>query len=212
MGDLHNELRRGQLSRAVTRLLGMQVGAVGIERLSESLTPVLDMWGRPEFAYLRKEDRFQSGQQAAGAAGTTSYCHLRVPLGSNILCIVDRIIVQDPSGAGGSFDIGLTTPNASGTPGSVMDVRRNRGLAVGTGAVSVALASARTDIAGDAVAFSVVPIRVRCTASIATIDLDGLGYVLAAGEALSIRANAVNTAVGANFIWRERAASPGELD
>lgn len=211
MGAIHNELRRGQLSKAVTRALGMQVGSVGLERLSESLTVVMDLWSRPEFAYLRKEDRFLSGQQSGTNVGTISYCQLRVPVNSNILCIVDRLILQDPTGAG-PVEFGLSTPNASGTPGCVMDSRRNRGLGVGTGAVSVALASARTDLTGDGVAFGLVPCRVRFNASQLTLDLDNLGFVLAAGEALTVRHTAANNVVGVNFFWRERTALPGELD
>lgn len=209
MGDLHNELRRGPLSRAVTRALGMQVGAVGLERLDESLSVVLDLWNRPEMDYLQKKDRYQFGALTGVNAGTVSYVQLRIPAGSNIIAVVEKVIFSD-SAAANAYFIGLSTPNASGTPGSIMDSRRDRGLLVGTGAVSVGLVSARTDQVGDGVGMAVNPLRIRVPGN--TITVVELPYVLVAGEALSIINGAVNTAVNASLIWTERAALPGELD
>lgn len=211
MGELHNELRRGPLSKAVTRALGMHVGAVGLERLDESLTVILDLFSRPEWDYLRGNDRYQAGVSSTAVAAQTGYCQLRNPVGSGKIIVVEQIILQDAGGAGNAYDIGLSTPNASGVSGSIVDSRRDRGLGVGTGAVSLGLASGRSDITGDGVAMANLPIRVRFGAG-SLPPIITIPYVLAPGEALTVKDTAVNVAVGVNFIWTERTPLPGELD
>lgn len=66
MGLIHNELRKGTLSRALKSILGDDQGEGGIERYGETLTPVIDLWSptQSEWALPRSERRF-------GVRGTT---------------------------------------------------------------------------------------------------------------------------------------------
>lgn len=92
MGQGHNELRRGQLSVALTRALQDARGSGGLERYGETLTPNIDLWSLPEWAYLRGE---VLGAQyrfvAAGANnGAAAICN---PLTSRSLVVVEAVNV-----------------------------------------------------------------------------------------------------------------------
>lgn len=66
MGQIHNELRKGTLSRALKSLVGDDQAEGGLERYGETLTPTIDLWSptQSEWALPRGERRF-------GVRGTT---------------------------------------------------------------------------------------------------------------------------------------------
>ena len=69
---VHNELRRiTQLQRALKIAFGLDSAEGGLERLGETLTPIVDTWAHPDHAFLRDE-RLMSAtvDVAAGGAGT----------------------------------------------------------------------------------------------------------------------------------------------
>lgn len=93
MADIHNELRRGQLGVALKAAVGDSRGGA-LERWGETLTPVMDMWSRPEWEYLRG-DHLGSVFLGAGAiAAEFSFSALSLPLASESLVIVEGIKVR----------------------------------------------------------------------------------------------------------------------
>lgn len=90
MGQLHNELRRGPWSDALKNALGASREG-GVERYGETITPTLDLWRSPEFAYLRNEERFARAQAAGPLAGENSLIAIGTPLGSGLIVVIEAV-------------------------------------------------------------------------------------------------------------------------
>lgn len=97
MPAIHNQLSRGNWSDAVKRALGVPKDAGGIERYGETLTPTIDLWERPEWAFLRSEALCGlTGTVAAGGATTLAAASLINPSGSNLIVTIDSITASVP--------------------------------------------------------------------------------------------------------------------
>jgi len=88
---VHNALPRGTLSAALARALGDTVGEDGLERYGETLTPVLDLWRRPEWEYLRGELLAGFARSSGAVAGELSAIALVNPTGSGRVYVVETI-------------------------------------------------------------------------------------------------------------------------
>lgn len=91
MTQQHNGLGR------YTALLSAFTGALGerdsdfsgIERAGETLTPVIDLWSRPEWAWLRDERRYWHSVVVGAIAAERSGVTVRPPAG--VICCVEYI-------------------------------------------------------------------------------------------------------------------------
>lgn len=94
MHQIHNVLRRSSYSAAFSKAVG-DTREGGVERYSETLQGVLDLWGRPEFALLRGENLW-SGFQSVGAGGAGTFARLGIfnPAGSGLLVVVTHHLLQ----------------------------------------------------------------------------------------------------------------------
>lgn len=195
MGQLHNELRDAtSLLRGFRRLFGGTDPGLGVERLSETLVPIVDIWDRPEFAFLRDEfiwwtsrsDGLVAGQfSGVGIAGRTTT--------PNSLTIVTRIRNKGAS----SVNVRLVTATAHDSDGGL--TRRDNRIATDIGA----LVFDRTQVAQ------------RITLGVvldAGEELDE-EWVIRGGATLELLAEAqiVATAIGPiEFFGYHRFAPPGE--
>lgn len=108
MGELHNELRHGsRLSVGIKRLLGMDGDQEGTSRVSETLTPVMDPWSRPEFALHRGELLAWHGVDQAAVAGQTSKTQVKNPAGSRVLFVVSGVWIRVTAAATVGFFLGV---------------------------------------------------------------------------------------------------------
>lgn len=90
MPALHNGLTSNpKLQEAYRRALGEQSQSFsGLERGSESLQPIMDLWALPEWALLRGERLFSLQVSAPAVAARNSSVELVNPAGSGILAVV----------------------------------------------------------------------------------------------------------------------------
>lgn len=95
MGSIHNELtgRSGFISRAIRNALQVENAEVGVERLSETLNPIMDLWSRPEWNLLRGERIWTASPSTAGIAGEQAVLGVRNPAGSNLIVVVEDVYV-----------------------------------------------------------------------------------------------------------------------
>lgn len=78
MSDQHNALHRcTELLQGFKRGLGMDRDADGVERVGETLTPVWDIWSKPEFARLRGEHLGAASLLVTGIALTRTIHGIR---------------------------------------------------------------------------------------------------------------------------------------
>jgi len=205
---VHNQISRGDLTQATTRALGVTREAGGIERYSETLTPVMNPWGMPEWAYLRGEALCGFLRVAPLLAAEFGVVGIGVPAGSNL------IVVVEAAGFGGSAamsaelqfmsDAVLSGTAATATAGVTRDRR-----AGGPSFISRALVRFGTDPAAN-IGSPVDRATMGANASIAQFGV-ALPIVLTPGRAVAIVGQTVALDLTGIFAWRERLAYPGEL-
>lgn len=200
MAQVHNSLRRaGAILQGIKSVLGVQEAESGVERFGETLTPVLDVWGRPEFAMPRGELLFARDlTSAAGGAGTRSKAQIWNP-STNRLVMVDALVANITGAAGyvqvWLYNAELTTLVASF---SRRDMRWEQPTAVcqqrtSAEAGNLGTHMLRWGVAADTAAY--IPVS----------------FVLSPGWGLHVQPSLDNTAITVSFIGRERVALPGEL-
>lgn len=209
MGVIHNALQRTHLSSALTRILGATKGSSGIERYGETLTPTLDLWSRPEWAYPRKEWLVALAVSGGPVAGEYTIAALVNPAGSNVLAVIERVEMwasaQAFLWAARALDTVATATlglvgrgiarDARNTGGTLLPGRCN--VYVGTDAAAVGTefyAGSTPAGGGNFGSCNAVPL------------------VLSPGQAFLFRSGTANVANTFSLSWREVLAQPGELD
>lgn len=138
MGQIHNELLRAHEIRAGIRdALEISEGDINVERLGETLTPILDIWSQPEWSFNRNEIRFsvRPGTAAAGGAGLFGFIQFFNPVGSNRIYVIEKYFDIAP-GANRQITIALTaTVRGASFDGAIaLDTRFSNPI-VGAGAL-----------------------------------------------------------------------------
>lgn len=210
MGGIHNELSRGTLSRALTLAVGAARGESGLERYGETLTPVLDLWSRPEFALLRGEVLWAQLATLTAVVGEYSGAAIINPTGSGLLVLVNGMV----RGGGASFTWGIATEAALvatyagntfvATP---IDGRKYKpGLLTGT-------ATGPGIVFGSDPAPQVIASLGQVTTTALTSDERPFQFpiILRPGQAALIETANVNTGTNAAFWGWARRANVGEL-
>lgn len=187
-----NELQRAtELIQGYSRALGLTDAIAGVDRLSESLQPVFDIWGTPEHAALRGELLcWGAAIAAAGGAGVRSQGILFNAATSGKLMVLEHAntSVTAPTLAFVTSVAGYTIQTSVGVRDSRLSTGRIGELyAKTTGAFSGAYRGNARNSEWDR------PI------------------VIAPGTGVSLDPSADNTAITVTFVWRERRMLPGEF-
>ena len=209
MGNLHNELRRGMLGPALSRALGLTKGTEGLERVGETLTPTIDLWSDPSWAYLRGEPLLSWTGLIAEVAGEYSGAGLVLPVGCGTLIILERCTVS--SAASTRYYAQRATAAqiqatflVDGGRGNQRDTRWQALFGPGQGHVwsgsDAAFFGVELELTGNAG----VNDMATCSACLPLIISPGNGFL--------IQPTAANQALYVTFGWRERKALPGELE
>jgi len=101
MAGVHNELRRGPFGRALKNAVGDSTSEGGLERFGETLDPIIDLWGPPEFYFLRGDLFWSIRLQRAADAGNACIVGVMLPTLSRYLLIVDEIRGRNSVATGG---------------------------------------------------------------------------------------------------------------
>lgn len=209
MGQLHNELRRTPLSRALKNLLGDSKGEGGIERYGETLQPVVDLWSMTEWLFLRQEALLgDSRQVAAGAATTLATYALVNPAGSGMLVKLRSVFVTAPALANIMLRLGTEAQAAALTligGGSFKDTRWSVLSPTGVGRALI-----RTGTPAGTLG---VPIH-NCQVTANTpleIPTARLGVILSPGFAAFVQNGDDAATLDSAWEWTERQAQKSEL-
>jgi hypothetical protein len=207
VAEVHNALHRaGALIAGLRRMVG--AGAdVQLERLGETLTPILNPWGLPEWAKLRGEQLYAVTTLQAAVAGEFAGIALDNPAGSNAIVVVDAVKVSQVGAVADARLENMLTTAISGTylivaqPGSLRDRRFRSTFG------SIARIRQGTDVTSTFGA----QLEHRSCAVNADSPFSCLPVVLQPGESLAAILQTVNLTLRVNWVWRERSALPGEL-
>lgn len=203
MGIL-NEVLDGQLNEILSRRLNMQGGAPAPGLTPEIFPALILEADRPEWGWLKQEQRFGLQATVLGAASNVSSIRLRNPTGSNILGVVSKIkLVSIEGGAVNVFmslgNAQLALANGFGTP---RDTRWLNAASLAQGRFSMLLAStSATDFSPNGLAVW----------RFAAADQWDTEIVLAPTGMIDIQSANDDVDMTVCFEWTERRAQPGEL-
>lgn len=205
MGQQHNELRRGGgvIGYAMSQAVGDSRGG-GIERYGETLTPTLDLWSLPEWAYLRAEKLACFPVTQAAVAGEFSAAGLLNPAGSGQLAVVEKFMC-DQSGTL-IFQLQSCTQAQVATLATVVKGNGRDRRWQGGGALTACDVISGSDPT-TTLGFNLDQVRAPGNT---TIGFNTLPVVVPPGFALVAVALTNNTGVTFIMSWRERAAFPSE--
>jgi hypothetical protein len=200
MPHVHNALHHLTQVQAGYRAALGEDGAdfTGIERAGETMTPVLDLWSRPEFELLRGEVLYRRAENSPAVAARLSVFELVNPAGSGILAVVTNI---ENDGATPELEISPDSGVAVG-----LNPATSRGVAVDTRWPNLGEVSRCALVGGDTAAGAAIRVE-----RIAGSSESSKPYILRPGTKLFIAGLTVNTAISLGISWRERLASPAEL-
>lgn len=207
---LHNQLRRAWLGDAVKKALGVHTSTEGgLERYGETLTPVMNPWGMPEWAALRGEQLCAVRSFVAGVAAEYGGVALMNPAASNSIVVVEAVSILSGAAEYVYLEIGVDTLY-SGTyltltnPSCARD-RRFKGLS----GLSRATFRQGTDLSNT---FGAQLEQSGTNTGFAPNSFTtSLPVILRPGDSLAVIGQTVNTSLTVSWGWRERVAFPGEL-
>lgn len=211
MASVHNEMRRGVLSAALTRAVGDMRGAAGLERFGETLQPVIDLWRQPEWGFLRLEKPCAGFRGANAVAGEFAVVALVNPAASGVIAVVEAISM-DAGGLAASTVMTVEGPLteaqvaaalAGPAAGNVRDTRFS--------ALNQFFSACVTYTGTEAGALGPSLEDARVPAGNMIYAQVGVPFVLHPGWAVAARLGTVNQAATFSFKWRERRAFPSEL-
>lgn len=205
-GQVHNALTRGLLSSALTRAVGDVEGENGLERYGETLTPTLDLWRQPEWAYLRKERLISAWVSPNAVAGENGALSIVNPVGSGNIVVVKSIraittvasffFVSFPMAAAAAIGAVVTTKGNLDSRWGALNVPQTQFF---QGTTAAPPGPPANIIVGDVIANTV-------------LELLAQPLVLAPGAAAIAWCNTVNQQVWFTANGLERKAFPGELE
>lgn len=201
MAEEHNAIKYGTaLSKAISTAVGGGYGDVGVSRVSETLSPQIDPWARPEWSLLRGEILFARALTSPAVAARFAGIQMLNAPGSSKLVVVTRI-----SRYGGTPGIIIGVDTASTV--SLANPVTNRGVSCDTRFPSIGQTSTCQLIVGDGATTVALP-QVQLTAGDFSTTQP---FVIAPGSSLFLLSDTVNAAIFANISFSERTPFPGEL-
>lgn len=195
---VHNAIQRAnELLRGLKLSFGLDSAAGGVERLGETITPIVDIFARADQCYLRAERLcFGRGTKAA-AAGVRSHVQLRNP-SVNYVAVVTAIQAHSET-AGSVLTLHRYDPACTDLDGE-LNVRDGR-----WGATSPAcqIRSQQVAVLGSAGGSLIHDYAEHAHLEVPFVIAPGIGYLIHPGQD--------NAHVSVSWYWYERPMLPGEF-
>lgn len=200
MLSLHNALKKnGDLLSGFLDIMGEDSPDVAVERLGETLTPILDPYRNVEWATLRNECLFSDFTQNAAVVGELTMFGIGLPTTSQLIMVIDSLQVRGSGFAQMILTtralVAATLAAAGGPKGrdfrsSFLDInRRVRGVEEWSGSDPAAFGGFQEE---------------QAIAATNYISFTTLPYVISPGFVLLVQGNTVNTSLQVQFTGRVR--------
>lgn len=208
MGSIHNELRSAVLQQAIRDAVGGGM-EVEIERIGETITPILDLWSQPEWFQLRGVRRWSTSVVLAANVAGISRFQLRVPAGTGVIAVVEELNIIEATAA---TNYSLTDTGAliaaGEAPCTALDSRWQ--IAAGGGSRPTVILQTVDNTAAGLSGILLDTIAVPLGSGNPSFKA-GLPFVLTPGNYIQIQSTNVNHACRFQARGYERLAFPGEL-
>lgn len=202
MASIHNGLSRyTELSRGAKLSMGLDSEAGGLERLGETLTPVWDPFGKPEYAFPRGEMLATGGYILSAVVAEYPKIAFHAG-GTERIYVLERCVLKTSGACNVQIRQSVTALASAGAKG-FRDSRRlawDSATLVPTGRVTyVSDGTTPGTVIGYIGMLANEPLPLQ------------LDFVLHAGYGLVFLPDTTNMTFAATFWWRERQLLPGEL-
>jgi hypothetical protein len=203
----YNEIQSGRFARAVQKLFGVK-GEVPVASLAGEVVVAHSFLSGAENRYLEGWQRFgcEAGT-GTPAAGNRSAIRIRNPVGSNVLAVIERFQIWEPTAADTPqlFFNGIATvmPTETGVASpQQLDLRAGQ-----TGSNMIVSLSVNFGLIGSNPIWQ-ASIPLNGTADIIITDIHELP--LAPGSEYTIVSTTLVTQIAVNLLWRERFVEDSE--
>lgn len=203
----YNEIQVGRFNRLIQKLLSLKGGA-SLVSAEDSLGFVLSLFHGAENRYLESWERFGNNTDQAGVAGVQSIVQIRNPTGSNIVVVLEKVLVTSTGGGADVFHVQFGPQTADlATVNTVVGRldRRGRGT-------PVAIVSSASTIVG-AGSFGVFILRFGLSAADQAFDLIldvNQEITILPGDGFGVLHDSTGIQISVSFIWRERQLEESE--
>lgn len=200
----YNEILTGRFNRFMQKLLSMK-GPAALNELGSVLNPSISVFSGVENRYLESWNRFSLATGPTGAAGQQSGVRLRNPPGSNVLGVVEKILVF-ASGTATTALVGLGPIGGNLTTvltGQRLDAR----TIYGTGAI---VPSSDTTTGGP-LSPQIGLAQMAPNVSYDLIQYENQEIALLPGDALQVTCLQLAQQITVWYEWRERALEDSEV-
>jgi hypothetical protein len=198
----YNEILVGRYNRFCQKLFAMKGEAVA-PQLGNEITPVWLFFNGAENRYLEGWDRFGVWQQQANVAAQTSAAQLRNPTGSNVVAVVEKVVVvpslaDQPQLSHGPQGADLGTVDTATFARWDPRGRTNPSL----------IFSRANNVTGIANTKAQLGLAAQTSGDFIITDIQEV--TLLPGDALRVNSIAVNLTLSVAWWWRERALEESE--
>ncbi len=201
----YNEILVGRYNRYLQKLFAIK-GQPPSPQVASDIQPSLAMMEGVENRYLQSWERFTNVNIVAAVAASNGAIRLRNPVGSNVIAVVEKILVVNPNAVNTAPELQITRvdPGDLGTLIGSSPAMDSRGRPSSTLILSQAAPGA---------SLGFVLARVLLTQTVTNWDYiitENQEVTMLPGTAVEVRDTVVNTIVQWNLIWRERALEESE--
>jgi hypothetical protein len=199
----YNEILVGRYNRFIQKLLGMK-GPATMPQVAGELQPVLPFFNGAENRYLEGWDRFaMEFLVAAGGAGNRSVIEIRVPSGSNVICVVEKITIVSVNENPFITQTTINTDLATIQTMRRLDARTQR-------VKSTTVASSDNSAAATAPGGQIYACNSAASGTVDVILNPIHEIPILPGDAIFIAPSSTNVALTASIWYRERFLEDGE--
>lgn len=211
MSHVHNAIHRyGALLKGIKNAVGDSDAEAGVERYGETLTPILNVWERPEWL-LPMDIKLGSAQTSQTAVALEySVVGLLVPASSNLIVVVEAVQGRNFTATDTLLLVRADVTSVAAITGftelaSASFCRDFRVLRIqGTQLTRAHL------FRGTSAAPPGSNQDVSVSTGTAEARFQSPPFVMGPGDALFVRTQTVNNGLACAFKWYERIALPGE--
>ncbi len=196
----YNEIQHGRYLRLLQKFLGMKGREPSEVTLAAEIAPALPLFHGQENRYLEAWSKFSQGLNTLASVGNFTSQQLRNPAGSNVIALLEQILVGSSGVSTVCFiSTGPTTSDLGGvgTALASMDSRdgpRN----------STCFSSSSNPAAAVSLGNSSIRVLTPVTQTIPIIAYEDSAIPILPGQGIVVNSGATNVQMVTTFIWRER--------
>jgi len=192
-----NEILVGRYNRFLQKLLSMK-GEASLFQVSSELQPVLPFFAGCENRVLENWDRFALFAVQPAVAASLGAVQIRNPAGSNVLTVIESLLVWEAATDQPFVNIGATNVDlATIVPPSASSRLDPRGRPN----PSMVLSRTSPNVA---IGMTILQVALLAFTTWQFVNNENQEMPLLPGDAYQVSANTVNTQISVSLVWRER--------